>query len=118
MWCRCCGVRPDLLETGLPGRSLRSGCGVPMGSVIFVSSFLFLDYLNSPAGYYDTVVRPSLSVWGMTPADFDSPLERLSFLYFPPQFRGEFFAVPFDEAVARLTDFVEETSWVLWLAVS
>lgn len=95
----------------------QASAGALIGSVIFVFSFLFLDYLNSPAGYYDTVVRPSLSVWGMTPADFDSPLERLSFLYFPPQFKGEFFAVPFDEAVARLTDFVEETSWVLWLAV-
>jgi hypothetical protein len=91
--------------------------GVIVGSMVFLSSFLFLDYLNSPAGYYETVVRPSLSVWGMTPADFDSPLERLRFLYFPPQFKGQFFAVPFDEVVLRLTDFLKETSWILWLAV-
>ena len=95
----------------------QASAGALMGSVIFLSSFLFLDYLNSPAGYYDTVVRPSLSIWGMTPADFDSPFERLAFLYFPPQFKGEFFAVPFDETMTRVMDFLEETSWILWFAV-
>jgi hypothetical protein len=96
---------------------LQAAFGALAGSAAFLASFLFLDALNSPAGYYDTVVRPSLSVWGMTPADFDSPFERLVFLYFPPQFKGEFFAVPFDEVMIRLTDFINETSWILWLAI-
>jgi hypothetical protein len=95
---------------------LQAGFGVFAGCITFLAAFLFIDYVNSPAGYYDTVVRPSLSVWGMTPADFDSPLERLSFLYFPPQFKGQFFAVPFDEVMLRLTDFLEETPGIGWLA--
>jgi hypothetical protein len=106
-----------ILSTPSRAEWFQASAGALIGSVIFLTSFLFLDYLNSPAGYYDTVVRPSLSVWGMTSADFDSPFERLAFLYFPPQFKGEFFAIPFDEAMTRVTDFLEETSWILWLAV-
>ena len=89
--------------------------GVTIGIVIFLASFLFLDHLNSPAGYYNTVVRPSLSVWNMTPADFDSPFERLAFLYFPPQFKGQFFNVPSNEVMSRLKDFAAQASWNLWL---
>lgn len=91
--------------------------GTLLGSALFLCSFLFLDSLNSPAGYYNTVVRPSLSTWEMVPADFDSPFERLSFLYFPPQFRGQFFAVSSEEVLTRLRDFVEQAPWSLWLAL-
>lgn len=82
--------------------------GTILGAVIFLASFLFLDFLNSPAGYYNTAVRPSLSVWGMTPADFDSPFERLAFVYFPPQFKGQFFNVSLDGIMIRLKDFWDE----------
>lgn len=91
--------------------------GALLGILLFLSSFLFLDSLNSPAGYYNTVVRPSLSVWDMTPADFDSPFERLVFLYFPPQFKGQLFAVSSDISLARLAEFADAASWSLWLAL-
>jgi Protein of unknown function (DUF2723) len=91
--------------------------GGAVGLVIFISAFLFLDFLDSPAGYYNAVVRPSLSVWGMTTSDFDSPVERLAFLYFPPQFTGQFFAVSADEINTRLTDFSTENSSYIWLAL-
>ena len=96
---------------------LQASLGAFVGIVIFLASFLFLDFLNSPAGYYNTAIYPSLSVWGMTRADFDSPFERLAFLYFPPQFKGQFFSVSPDEVKTRLTDFVEESSRNLWLAL-
>ena len=91
--------------------------GAILGIVIFLFSFLFIDRLNSPAGYYNTVVNPSLSVWDMTVADFDSPFERLAFLYFPPQFNGQFFNVPFEESMNRLTDFGKQASWNLGFAI-
>lgn len=91
--------------------------GVFLGVVIFLVSFLLLDTANSPAGYYNTVVHPSLSVWDMTPADFDSPFERLAFLYFPPQFKGQLFNVPMEEVKSRLMDFADTASWNLWLGV-
>lgn len=91
--------------------------GTFVGVIIFLSAFLLLDFLNSPAGYYNAVVRPSLSVWDMTPADFDSPFERLAFLYYPPQFKGQFFSLSYDEVKARLADFAREASWNGWLAL-
>jgi hypothetical protein len=91
--------------------------GATVGIVIFLSSFLLLDSINSPAGYYNTVVQPSLSVWGMTPADFDSPFERFAFLYFPPQFRGQLFGVSPHESFNRLGEFADQVSWSLWLAL-
>ena len=91
--------------------------GVLVGMVLFLSAFLLLDLRNSPAGYYNTVVYPSLSVWGMTSANFDSPVERLAFLYFPPQFKGQFFSVAAGEIRTRLTDFVRELAWNRWLAL-
>lgn len=87
--------------------------GATLGVIIFLSSFLVLDSLNSPAGYYNTVVQPSLSTWDMTPADFDSPTERFAFLYFPPQFTGQFFAVSTDQSTTRLADFFANASWSL-----
>jgi hypothetical protein len=79
--------------------------GVFAGVVIFLIFFYFLDQRNSPAGIYNTVIMPSLSVWGMSPLDFNSPLKRLIFLFFSPQFRGQFFAVPFSVVLQRLGDF-------------
>ncbi len=105
------------MERGKKKELLFGLCGVILGIILFLSSFFFLDLLNSSTGYYNTVVYPSLSIWGMTPADFDSPFERLAFLYFPPQFSGQFLNVPFDESVTRLADFANEASWNLWLAL-
>jgi hypothetical protein len=91
--------------------------GSLVGMLVFLSSFLFLDLRNSPAGYYNTVVYPSLSVWGMSNANFDSPFERFAFLYFPPQFKGQFFSVSDGEIRARLTDFARDLAWNRWLAL-
>ena len=110
-------VSPLARGDGLWVRGKPAILGVLIGIVIFLSSFLLLDLRNSPAGYYNTVVRPSLSVWDMTSTDFDSPFERLAFLYFPPQFKGQFFNVPLNEVRTRLMDFVDDASWNLWLAL-
>jgi len=68
--------------------------GALLGIGIAFIAFLILDARNPAAGYYNATVEPSLSVWGMTPADFDSPLERLQFLYSARQFRYAMFADP------------------------
>jgi hypothetical protein len=91
--------------------------GAGIGFMIFLVSFLFLDSLNAAAGYYNAVVLPSLSVWGMAPVDFDSPFERLAFLYFPPQFKGQFFAVSADEMWLRFNEFTAGRSSSLAIAV-
>jgi hypothetical protein len=91
--------------------------GAFAGVIIFLFAFLLLDFLDAAAGYYNTVIRPSLSVWEMTSADFDAPFERLAFLYFPPQFKGQFFSVSREEAKIRLEDFGTEAPSRLWLAL-
>jgi len=90
--------------------------GAFVGIIIFLSSFFLLDFLNASAGYFNMAIRPSLSVWDMTQADFDSPFERLAFLYFPPQFKGQFFSVFPNEVRVRLRDFTADVSWNLLLA--
>ncbi|MBK9208306.1 MAG: DUF2723 domain-containing protein [Anaerolineales bacterium] len=92
--------------------------GALLGFAIFLSSFLFLDNLNASASYYNTVVRHALSIWGMTPADFDSPFERLAFLYFPPQFSGQFFAVSNELILERLLEFFSGVSWMVVIAAA
>lgn len=96
---------------------IQAGFGAMLGCIIFLSAFLLLDAINSPVGYYNSVVRFSLSTWNLTPADFDSPFERLAFLYFPPQFRGQFFGVPREEISARLADFTAGGASSFMLAV-
>lgn len=105
-----------LLSTHRQVDWIQASFGVFAGSVVFLSAFLLLDFINSPVGYYNTVVRPSLSVWNMTPADYDSPFERLAFLYFPPQFKGQFFSISPNEVKTRLRDFAADVSWHLLLA--
>jgi Protein O-mannosyl-transferase TMEM260-like len=105
-----------LLATRRPIDWIQASLGAFVGIIIFISSFFFLDFLNVSAGYFNTAIRPSLSVWNMTPADFDSPFERLAFLFFPPQFRGQFFSVSPNEVKLRLREFAADVSWNLLLA--
>src|SRR5687768_11995066 len=91
--------------------------GAFVGIIIFLSSFFLLDFLNASAGYFNMAIRPSLSVWDMTQADFDSPFERLAFLYFPPQFKGQFFSASREEVKIRLEDFSTEALSSSWLAL-
>src|SRR5258706_610767 len=87
--------------------------GALVGLIIFLLFFYYLDHRNSPAGYYNTVALPSLSAWGMKSSDFNSPLKRLEFLFFPPQFKGQFLAVPFDEVIERSEEFVQNFAVLL-----
>jgi len=90
-----------------------AGLGALTGICLFLLSFFYIDHRNSPAGYYNSVIFPWLGVWDMTASDFDSPFERLAFLYFPPQFRGRFFAVSIDLVTLRLKDFVHDYGLLL-----
>lgn len=96
---------------------VQASLGAFVGILIFLASFIFLDNLNASAGYYNTVVNHALSVWGMTSADFDSPFERLAFLYFPPQFSAQFFAVSSELIQVRLKEFFSGASWNSWIAL-
>ncbi len=106
------------LSTHQRGDWLHALFGALSGLAIFITVFLFIDHLNASAGYYNTVVRHALSVWGMTAADFDSPFEHLAFLYFPPQFSGQFFAVSREIFQERLKEFFSVISWMTVIALA
>ena len=106
-----------LLSTRRAAVWAQASLGVMTGILLYLACFLVLDSLQSSAGFYNAVVRPSLSVWEMTSDDFDSPIERLVFLYALPESRAEIFSVPSDQVLTRLVDFAHEASWKWWFAV-
>jgi hypothetical protein len=106
-----------ILSTRRTANWFQASLGVVTGIVLFLTCFLFLDSLQSSVGYYNAAVRPSLSAWEMTSEDFDSPPERLAFLYVLPQFRAEIFSVSSDQILTRMADFAREAYWTLWFAL-
>jgi len=68
--------------------------GAALGVALYVAGFLLLDAINAPSSYYTSVVRPSLSVWGLTAADFNNPLKRMLFQLEARQFRSLMFNQP------------------------
>jgi hypothetical protein len=65
--------------------------GAALGVALYVGGFMLLDAINAPSSYYTSVVRPSLSVWGLTAADFNNPLQRMLFQLEARQFRSLMF---------------------------
>ena len=68
--------------------------GAILGVGLALGAFLVIDAHNPAAGYYNATVQPSLSAWGMTSADFNSPFKRLQFLYAARQFTYAMFPDP------------------------
>jgi hypothetical protein len=68
--------------------------GALLGLALAFLAFLILDARAVPSSYYQSVARPSLSVWGLSEEGFDSPFERLAFLYAARQFRPFMFSNP------------------------
>jgi beta-glucuronidase len=51
--------------------------GVAIGVGIFLIASLAIDLHNPPSSFIRVMLYPSRSIWGLTPADLDSPFERL-----------------------------------------
>jgi len=75
--------------------------GALAGVALALLAFLIVDWHAPPANYFDSIVLPSRSAWGLTTADLDSPLERLLFGLSARQFRPFMFANP-AEVMPRL----------------
>jgi len=50
----------------------RALLGISTGLLLWLVSFVLLDSIESPTSYYNAVMRPSLSEWELTEADFDT----------------------------------------------
>ena len=61
--------------------------GAAAGLLLSLLLFWMIDWHNPPANYFHAIIEPSLSAWGLTPADLNSPWERLWFGWSAQQFR-------------------------------
>ena len=66
-------------------RAALAGAGA--GLLLTLASFWLIDRHNPAANYFQAVIMPSISAWDMTPADLDSPWERLWFGWSAQQFQ-------------------------------
>ncbi len=51
--------------------------GISAGAAAFFLLFVGMDTLPTPTSFYNTTFYPSRDAWGLTEADFESPVQRL-----------------------------------------
>jgi hypothetical protein len=88
-----------------------AAAGAGLGILIWLTTFLLLDGLNAPSSFFNSVVRPSLSTWGLRSADFDSPFERLIYLFSARQFRDFMFSQPISAMWGNSKAYFETVPW-------
>jgi hypothetical protein len=85
---------------------------------VLLNVFIFwLIDLNDPtANYFNSIIEPSLSAWGLAAGELDSPLTRLLFGWSARQFRSFMFAdipgVVGRQASSYLANLSTEISWL------
>jgi hypothetical protein len=73
-------------------KALLAACvGALVGLLLVPTLFIFIDSFNSPSTYYNATIRHAFSEWSLTPAKFDSPIERFIFIFFARQFGSRLF---------------------------
>jgi len=85
---------------------ISAGTGATLGLLLFFLAFLYLDQNNPPSSIYNTTYLTNLSIRGLTPEEFDEPLERL-FAIFPAQsFWTYYFSAPPEIIRERLGEYL------------
>jgi hypothetical protein len=80
--------------------------GALLGAVITFGFFLYLDSNNPPSSIYNTVYRTNLSAFGLSPAEFDSPLERFLAIFPVNHFWSYYFSATPAEMGRRLVEYL------------
>jgi hypothetical protein len=76
-------------------KSLASALGgAAAGLALMFLIFLLIDWNNPTASYFQSVVEPSRSAWGLSAEQIDGPFDRLLFGWSARQFRSFMFADP------------------------
>ena len=66
--------------------------GAATGALLTVLLFWLIDLHNPTANYFNSIIEPSRSAWGLAADEIDGPLERLLFGWSALQFRSFMFA--------------------------
>ena len=91
--------------------------GAAVGVIITVFIFWLIDLHDPAANYFNSMIEPSRSAWGLTADKIDGPFERLSFGWSARQFRSFMFAdvakVMPEQAAGYWQNLPFEMSWLL-----
>jgi len=90
---------------------LGAAAGALLGLALTTTAFLFVDANDPPSSIYNTVYRPSLSVYGLTASDFDTPFERLFAIFPASHFWTNYFTATPEIMRARLAEYVLFFPW-------
>jgi hypothetical protein len=80
--------------------------GALLGVALFLGFFFFLDFNDPPSSVYNAVFRTNLSTLGLTPADYDTPLERFMNIFPAGRFWTYYFTAAPRETQARLVEYL------------
>lgn len=87
--------------------------GAALGALLTFGFFLYLDHNDPPTSIYNTVYRVNLSVYGLTPEQFDTPLKRFFAIFPAGRFWSYYFTATREETGRRLIEFI--SYFPLWV---
>ena len=85
---------------------ISAAAGATLGLLLFFLAFLYLDQNNPPSSIYDTTYLTNLSTRGLTPEEFDEPLERLFTIFPAESFWVYYFSAPPEVIRERLSEYL------------
>jgi len=77
-----------------------------LGLVLSFAFFLYLDYNDPPSSIYNSTYRTNLSERGLTPEEFDAPIERLLAIFPAESFWTYYFSATPEETNRRILEYV------------
>jgi len=91
---------------------LGASAGAILGIALTLATFLYVDANDPPSSIYNTVYRPSLSAFGLTESQFDTPFERLFAIFPANHFWDYYFSATPDVIRTRLVEYL--SVYPLW----
>jgi len=95
-----------LLTTGQRSAWTGAAAGAILGAALTLAFFLYLDANDPPSSIYNTTYRTNLSERGLTPEEFDSPIDRLLAIFPARSFWTYYFSAVPGEIRRRLVEYV------------
>jgi len=87
---------------------IAGGAGAVAGLAVWLVAFVFVDLHNPPSSFIRTTLYPHRSIWGLTPEDMDSSLERIWLTVNSVQWKDVLFAGGADAGRASLVTYLSD----------